>query len=143
MPDLTTSTVFRFSRLELSGQARPVLLVGPPGGGKTLTAARLPRWGSPRPRPCRAQPAGRAEPGVWSIPDGDAYYAFRVKQSTTTDLTPAQIHKIGEDEVARDEVDMLVIAKKLGYAALAIDYFVDEGLPLPPGVSLAPMPVKG
>ncbi len=45
-------------------------------------------------------PAGRADPGVWSLPDGDAYYAFRVKQSTTTDLTPAQIHKIGEDEVA-------------------------------------------
>jgi uncharacterized protein (DUF885 family) len=64
-------------------------------------------------------PAGRAEPGVWSLSDGDAYYAFRVKQSTTTELTPAQIHKIGEDEVARDEVDMLVIAKKLGYADIA------------------------
>jgi uncharacterized protein (DUF885 family) len=64
-------------------------------------------------------PAGRAEPGVWSLPDGDAYYAFRVKQSTTTDLTPAQIHKIGEDEIARDEADMLVIAKKLGYADIA------------------------
>jgi uncharacterized protein (DUF885 family) len=64
-------------------------------------------------------PAGRTEPGVWSLSDGDAYYAFRVKQSTTTDLTPAQIHKIGEDEVARDEADMLVIAKKLGYADIA------------------------
>jgi uncharacterized protein (DUF885 family) len=64
-------------------------------------------------------PAGRADPGVWSLPDGDAYYAFRVKQSTTTDLTPAQIHKIGEDEVSRDEADMLVIAKKLGYADVA------------------------
>jgi uncharacterized protein (DUF885 family) len=64
-------------------------------------------------------PAGRADPGVWSLPDGDAYYAFRVKQSTTTDLTPAQIHKIGEDEVAKDEADMLVIAKKLGYADIA------------------------
>jgi citronellol/citronellal dehydrogenase len=28
-------------------------------------------------------------------------------------------------------------------SALAIDYFVDEGLPLPPGVSLAPVPTKG
>jgi uncharacterized protein (DUF885 family) len=64
-------------------------------------------------------PAGRAEPGVWSLSDGDAYYAFRVKQSTTTDLTPAEIHKIGEDEVARDEAAMLVIAKKLGYADIA------------------------
>jgi uncharacterized protein (DUF885 family) len=64
-------------------------------------------------------PAGRADPGVWSLPDGDAYYAFRVKQSTTTDLTPAQILKIGEDEVSRDEADMLVIAKKVGYADVA------------------------
>lgn len=64
-------------------------------------------------------PAGRTEPGVWSLPDGDRYYAFRVKQSTTTSLTPAQIHQIGVEEVARDEVDMLVIAKKLGYADVA------------------------
>ena len=64
-------------------------------------------------------PAGRTDPGVWSLPDGDAYYAFRVKQSTTTDLTPAQIHQIGVDEVAKDEGDMLVIAKKLGYSDIA------------------------
>ncbi|MGC2621365.1 MAG: DUF885 domain-containing protein, partial [Acidobacteriaceae bacterium] len=64
-------------------------------------------------------PAGRTDPGVWSLPDGDKYYAFRVKQSTTTDLTPAQIHQIGIDEVAKDEADMLVIAKKLGYADIA------------------------
>ena len=64
-------------------------------------------------------PAGRTDPGVWALPDGDALYAFRVKQSTTTDLTPAQIHQIGLDEVARDEADMLAIAKKLGYADIA------------------------
>ena len=64
-------------------------------------------------------PAGRTEPGVWSLPDGAAYYAFRVKQSTTTDLTPAQIHQIGLDQVKRDEAEMLAIAKKLGYADVA------------------------
>ena len=64
-------------------------------------------------------PAGRTDPGVWSLPDGDAYYAFRVKQSTTTDLTPAQIHQIGVEQVAKDEAAMLVIAKKLGYADIA------------------------
>src|SRR5581483_7853406 len=37
-------------------------------------------------------PKGRMEIGVWSLPDGDAYYSFRVKQSTTTDMTPEQIH---------------------------------------------------
>ena len=64
-------------------------------------------------------PAGRSDPGVWSLPDGNAYYAFRVKQSTTTDLTPEQIHQIGLDEVAKDEAAELVIAKKLGYADVA------------------------
>src|SRR6202020_623927 len=63
-------------------------------------------------------PHGRTEPGIWSLPDGDAYYKFLVRRSTTTDLTPEQIHKIGEDEVARDEAQMLVIAKKLGFADL-------------------------
>jgi uncharacterized protein (DUF885 family) len=61
-------------------------------------------------------PAGRNDPGVWSLPDGDAYYRFRVKQSTTTDLTPDQIHQIGLDEVKRDEEQILAIAKKLGFA---------------------------
>jgi len=63
-------------------------------------------------------PAGRAEPGVWSLPNGDKYYAFRVRQSTTTDLTPDQIHQIGLDEVKRDEAEMLVIAQKLGFKDL-------------------------
>jgi uncharacterized protein (DUF885 family) len=63
-------------------------------------------------------PHGRAEPGIWSLPDGDAYYKFLVRQSTTTDLTPDAIHKIGEQQVAEDEAQMTVIAKKLGFADL-------------------------
>lgn len=61
-------------------------------------------------------PHGRAEPGVWSLPGGDAYYAFRVKQSTTTNLTAAQIHQIGLDEVEKDEAELTGIAHKLGFA---------------------------
>ena len=64
-------------------------------------------------------PAGRQDPGAWSLPDGDRYYAFRVRQSTTTDLTPQQIHSLGEQQVAEDEAQMQVIAKKLGFANLA------------------------
>ena len=63
-------------------------------------------------------PHGRTEPGIWSLPDGDAYYKFLVRQSTTTDLTPDQIHKIGEQQVAEDEAQMTAIAKKLGFADL-------------------------
>jgi uncharacterized protein (DUF885 family) len=64
-------------------------------------------------------PHARTEYGIWSIPDGDAYYAFLIRQSTTTKLTAAEIHKIGLDEVKRDETEMLAIAQKLGFPSIA------------------------
>ena len=63
-------------------------------------------------------PKARKDPGIWAIPNGDAYYAFRVRQSTTLDKTPAEIHQIGEDEVKRDEAAMLAIVKSLGFSDL-------------------------
>jgi len=64
-------------------------------------------------------PAGRTEPGIWALPDGDAYYKFLIARFTTTKLTAAQIHQIGVDEVARDEAAMTEIAHQLGYKDLA------------------------
>jgi len=61
-------------------------------------------------------PACRKDAGVWATRDGDAYYAFRVRQSTTLEKTPVEIHQLGLDEVKRDEAEMLVIAKRLGFA---------------------------
>jgi uncharacterized protein (DUF885 family) len=63
-------------------------------------------------------PKGRKDPGVWAMPDGDAYYAFRIKQITTLDKTAAQIHQIGLEEVKRDEAEMLAIVHQLGFADL-------------------------
>ena len=64
-------------------------------------------------------PAGREQPGVSALPDGAKYYAFRIRRTTTTDLTAEQIHQIGLDEVKRDETEMLAIAQKLGFKDLA------------------------
>jgi uncharacterized protein (DUF885 family) len=61
-------------------------------------------------------PNCRKEPGISALPDGEAYYAFRVRQSTTLDKSAAAIHKIGEDEVKRDETEMLTIVHKLGFS---------------------------
>ena len=61
-------------------------------------------------------PAGRSEPGVWSLPDGEARYAYLVKSSTTTSMSPEEIHQLGLREVARIEGEMLAVAKKLGFA---------------------------
>ncbi len=63
-------------------------------------------------------PKGRKDPGAWALPDGDAYYAFRIRQSTTLNKTAAEIHQIGLDEVKRDETEMLAIVHKLGFADL-------------------------
>ncbi len=60
-------------------------------------------------------PAGRIEPGISALPDGAKYYKFLIHEDTTTDLSAAQIHQIGLDEVKKDEAEMLAIAQKLGF----------------------------
>src|SRR5204863_4847196 len=63
-------------------------------------------------------PKGRADPGIWALPDGAARYAYAVEQATTTKMKPEEIHQLGLREVARDRALMLRIARKLGYADL-------------------------
>ncbi|MCP1373542.1 DUF885 domain-containing protein [Dyella lutea] len=64
-------------------------------------------------------PHGRLQPGVWDLPNGDAIYRFDVRQMTTTDQTPEQIHELGLKEVARIEGEMTRIAHAQGYKDLA------------------------
>ena len=63
-------------------------------------------------------PKGRIEVGVWSLPNGEAIYAYEVRRSTTTDKTPEQIHEIGLQQVAEIEKQQLAIANKLGFKDL-------------------------
>ena len=64
-------------------------------------------------------PQGRAQEGLWSLPDGERRYRYAIHTQTTTDKSPEQIHQIGLAEVARIEGEMSAIAKQLGYADLA------------------------
>jgi uncharacterized protein (DUF885 family) len=63
-------------------------------------------------------PHGRTEPGVWSLPDGEARYRYAIKRLTTTELTPDQIHEIGLKELHETEAEMLVVAQKFGFKDL-------------------------
>ncbi len=65
----------------------------------------------------RYRPACRRTVGVSELPGGPAYYAFRVKQMTTTDMTPDQIHTLGLSEVARIRAEMDTVAAKAGFAS--------------------------
>jgi len=51
-------------------------------------------------------PAARTALGARALPDGEAYYRFLVRDHTTTDLTPDEIHQIGLSEVARIRAEM-------------------------------------
>jgi uncharacterized protein (DUF885 family) len=53
--------------------------------------------------------------GVWQLPDGDAFYAFLIRQFTTTDMAPAQIHQMGLAEVARAQGEIAELMNKLGF----------------------------
>ena len=63
-------------------------------------------------------PKGRAQPGLWSLPDGDARYRFAIHSMTTTDKDPQVIHDLGLSEVKRIEGEMTAIARKLHYKDL-------------------------
>jgi uncharacterized protein (DUF885 family) len=60
-------------------------------------------------------PAGRETAGYGALPDGAAWYQARIRNNTNLDLTPAEIHALGEKEVARIQQQMAALAPKLGY----------------------------
>ncbi|KQY85580.1 DUF885 family protein [Pelomonas sp. Root1444] len=62
------------------------------------------------------RPAARAEAIGWTaLPDGRAWYRQWVREQTTTELTPEQVHELGLREVARIQGEITRLAPKLGY----------------------------
>jgi uncharacterized protein (DUF885 family) len=61
--------------------------------------------------------AGHVRPaiGVSALKEGKQDYAILIRRLTTTTMTPEEIHKIGEAEVARIEGEMLAIARQTGF----------------------------
>ncbi|MBK8285809.1 MAG: DUF885 domain-containing protein, partial [Ahniella sp.] len=60
------------------------------------------------------QPKTKGNHGVWALPDGEAFYAFAVREQTTTDMTADEVHVMGLSEVARIEAEMDTILKAEG-----------------------------
>ena len=68
-------------------------------------------------------PAARDTVSLSALPDGEAWYAYRVRQSTTTDMSPAQIHDIGLAEVARIHGEMDAVMKQVGFTGTRAQFF--------------------
>jgi prolyl oligopeptidase len=60
-------------------------------------------------------PAARSEPGIGSLEGGKAVYTRLAEKFTTTDMSPAQIHEIGLQEVARIRAEMEEIIEEVGF----------------------------
>jgi uncharacterized protein (DUF885 family) len=64
-------------------------------------------------------PQGRTTLSVTSLPDGERRYQNNIYGRTTTHMTADEIHQLGLREIDRIQAEMLVIAKKEGFADLA------------------------
>jgi uncharacterized protein (DUF885 family) len=61
------------------------------------------------------QPLADDKAGAWKLPNGEAFYAYKLRQETSTDLTPDEIHTLGISEVERIKAEMRTLFTELGY----------------------------
>lgn len=64
----------------------------------------------------------RGNGGVWRLPNGKDYYAWTVRRSTTTTLSPNQVHEIGLEELKTVRAEMEAIAASLGGGGTLRDF---------------------
>jgi uncharacterized protein (DUF885 family) len=60
-------------------------------------------------------PASRDSIGASSLPDGEAFYEYRTRSYTTTQMTPDEIHRLGLNEVKRIRGEMQLIIDELEF----------------------------
>jgi len=61
--------------------------------------------------------------GIWSLPDGGAYYANRIENWTTVVRSVNEIHELGLQEVGRIRTEMQQIMKEVGYDGSLAEFF--------------------
>jgi uncharacterized protein (DUF885 family) len=68
-------------------------------------------------------PSARASVGLGDMPGGETLYAYLVEASTTTDLTPEQIHRLGLAEVTRIQAEMVGVKNRVGFKGTLKEFF--------------------
>lgn len=61
--------------------------------------------------------------GAWKLPDGQAYYAYRLQESTTTELSPDAVHELGLRETERIHRAMRDIMEEVGFDGSLQEFF--------------------
>jgi uncharacterized protein (DUF885 family) len=68
-------------------------------------------------------PAARESVAQSELPDGEAWYAWLVREQTSTDLTPREIHELGLREVARIRAEMEKVKTAAGFEGTMQEFF--------------------
>lgn len=68
-------------------------------------------------------PASRSTSGIGSLPNGVEIYKAYVRQWTTTDKTPTEIHELGLSEVARIKAEMEKVKQQVGFKGTINEFF--------------------
>lgn len=68
-------------------------------------------------------PKARPTIAAADLPNGAAFYRHRIRQETTLDLPPEEIHRIGLDEVRRIRAEMEAILQKVGFRGSLKEFF--------------------
>ena len=68
-------------------------------------------------------PQTRASAGLGALPDGPAWYAYNVREITTTNYSPEEIHAIGLAEVKRIHAEMAQVMQRVGFKGTLSEFF--------------------
>jgi uncharacterized protein (DUF885 family) len=71
----------------------------------------------------RQKASATTDDGVWKHPDGDDFYAYRLRLMTTTDMSPDEIHDLGLAEVERIHNEMRDIMKVVEFDGSLQEFF--------------------
>lgn len=61
--------------------------------------------------------------GVWKFENGADFYAYKLKEMTSSDLSPETIHQLGLDELKRIHTEMQTIMKEVSFEGSLQDFF--------------------
>ncbi len=71
----------------------------------------------------RQKDSASTDDGVWKLPNGEAYYAWQLREMTTTDMSADEIHDLGLAEVDRIHSEMRAIMKEVDFSGTLQEFF--------------------
>lgn len=110
----------KIGKLSISKIEKDLLIAD---AARALTASVKPAYEALIAEMTAQENVASTDDGVWRFPDGAGYYAERLANYTTTDMTPDQIHELGLAQVARIHNEMRSVQKKMGVKGDLKAYF--------------------